>query len=498
MIRRLDFILFSIFLLLTILAIFSNQYNNIYYVLFSILSISLLRISFNKNSNYFEKFFGIFIFLGFWFKFSSTLILNTVTNFFFRNYEITLRFLPELPENFIIKSEDINRTILISCFAILIIIFNFMLRQKLFSNSFKLKKTNLNNLEIFYLNYRKYILLFLIFFIAALSFLNLNFFIYQKGIEPVLQTNFLILNLFKWLFQFGIASFVCLCIYYDLKNKISLTTNVMLFVYQAFLLNLSFISRSMLLECLVVFLILFFLGRHSKYKINFKKLIFILIFSVCLFFVNYKMVNNARDCLYTANKVSGLKIKVFNCDQVLEQNLNNKEKSKSFIDTSKLILNMGIIRWVGFDALVAVAKYPNLNLKVHLESFKEKYDKNIYSFYETKFLNKIDRKEKNIIGDSNLVLLPGLVAFSYYSGSLIVMSLFITASIVLANLIEYISLRLTNFNLIFAGYLSFILSFRLVNFGHIPINTIYYILVIIFNILLFFVINKLVKYATKR
>ena len=52
MIRRLDFIAFSVFLLLTILAIFSNQYNNIYYVLFSILSISLLRISFNENSNY--------------------------------------------------------------------------------------------------------------------------------------------------------------------------------------------------------------------------------------------------------------------------------------------------------------------------------------------------------------------------------------------------------------------------------------------------------------
>ena len=50
-----------------------------------------------------------------------------------------------------------------------------------------------------------------------------------------------------------------------------------------------------------------------------------------LFFINYKMVNNARDCLYTDNKVSGLKIKIFNCDEVLEQNFNNKQKSKSFM-----------------------------------------------------------------------------------------------------------------------------------------------------------------------
>ena len=103
---------------------------------------------------------------------------------------------------------------------------------------------------------------------------------------------------------------------------------------------------------------------------------------------------------------------------------------------------MSIIRWVGFDALVAVAKYPNLTPKIHLESFKEKYDKNMYSFYETKFITKVKEK-KNIIGDSNLVL-ARFSCFSYYSGSLIVMSLFITASIVLANLIEYVSLRLTN------------------------------------------------------
>ena len=226
MTKKLDFILFSLFLFLTILAIFSNQYNNIYYVLFSLLSISLLRISFNKSSNYFEKFFGTFIFLGFWFKFSSTLIINTISNFFYNNHEVTLRFLPELPENFIINPNDIDQAILISCFAILIIIFNFIFRQKLFFNFYQSKNINSNNLEIFYLNYRKYILIFSYIFIAVLSFLNLKFFIYQKGIEPVSDVNFLILNLFKWLFQFGIASFVCVYVYYDIKNKISLTNSI--------------------------------------------------------------------------------------------------------------------------------------------------------------------------------------------------------------------------------------------------------------------------------
>ena len=40
------------------------------YLLFSIISIFLLIFSFRKKSIFYENFFGVFIFLGFWLKFS--------------------------------------------------------------------------------------------------------------------------------------------------------------------------------------------------------------------------------------------------------------------------------------------------------------------------------------------------------------------------------------------------------------------------------------------
>ena len=63
-------LLFCSFIVLFLKAFFLYDGSKIYYFLFTIISFYLLFFSFRKKSFFYENFLGVFLFLGFWFKFS--------------------------------------------------------------------------------------------------------------------------------------------------------------------------------------------------------------------------------------------------------------------------------------------------------------------------------------------------------------------------------------------------------------------------------------------
>ena len=69
-------LLFCSFIVLFLKAFFLYDGSKIYYFLFTIISFYLLFFSFRKKSFFYENFLGVFLFLGFWFKFSIILALN--------------------------------------------------------------------------------------------------------------------------------------------------------------------------------------------------------------------------------------------------------------------------------------------------------------------------------------------------------------------------------------------------------------------------------------
>ena len=505
---------FSIlFILGCLLTGFSNPYNNFFYFVFSILNFSLLFICFKKNTSFFEIFLSIFIFLGFWLKFSITFIINSLQ--FFLPYfsfdkpgsPFKLKFLPELPVDFIISKDVVNETLLIASFAIFIIIFSILLRKFFLKDLFKDNFNNFNKsfLETFYLKHRNYIIILLYSTIIIIAYINLKYFFYQKGIEVETSLHPLIININKWLLQFGLASFVCMVSFYDLKNKKSLTVVFSLFLLQSFAINFSLLSRTMILEGLFFLIIFTYIAKQYEQKVSIKKFIGLLLILIISFVVNFKLINSQKVCLTKLGDKQKIiqRLNIFVCGESNSNISNNSNISDNSvaIDTDGYkehifkIINISLVRWTGFDALVGVVNKKELNYLIYQKSFFEKFDKEKFSFYQRHFLNENLRPEadKITIGKSNKVLLPGFVAYSYYSGSLIVMTLIILLIIILGNLIEFLALRFSYYNVIFAAYFAYVFSFRLINFGYLPFNTVLFVLIILLNILIIYLTEKLSK-----
>ena len=66
----LKFFIFSLILYIFFCGLLNYSGNILIYVSFSIVSNYLIFFSFRKNAIFFDTFFGLFLWLGFWFKFT--------------------------------------------------------------------------------------------------------------------------------------------------------------------------------------------------------------------------------------------------------------------------------------------------------------------------------------------------------------------------------------------------------------------------------------------
>ena len=165
--------------------------------------INLILINgFRKNSYFFEFFFGILLWLGFWLK------LNFIVNYY--NYSVKagagLAF-----ENFKFNKKIIliDEALLVSILAflsyLLAVIFKDIFFKKKITPNLKILGKNKN--KIFYRIQNILIILF-IFLIYFYCFFNLDNLIYQRGMKSQSNFNFLINGTIKWVLLFGFSSII--------------------------------------------------------------------------------------------------------------------------------------------------------------------------------------------------------------------------------------------------------------------------------------------------
>ena len=119
LIKILNIILVTIILFIFPFAYFEYQGNKYYYLLFTLTSSFALLYNFRKGSIFFETFFSLLLWLGFWFKFSVQIAF--LNNMF-----------PEGFGKFSHKPEAYDEVILVSQVAIFSLIFASYLREKFF------------------------------------------------------------------------------------------------------------------------------------------------------------------------------------------------------------------------------------------------------------------------------------------------------------------------------------------------------------------------------
>ena len=293
-----------------------------------------------------------------------------------------------------------------------------------------------------------------------ISSLNGYFKVYQKGLIPPQEINFFLSGSIKWLLLFGLSSISCILIFLEVKYfKKIFNLTIFIFLFENFLSSLSMISRGMIFNSLSIIYGIYKFSKKTERFMNIK--FFIKMIMVCgvLFYMSVILVNEIRAKYFYVGKSR--------VDTLNKVNLNEDKKFFNFTNHNSEFFYIAINRWVGIDAIFAVSQNKDkLGESLLREALKEKSQKKLPTFYERTFYlndNAIDMN-KNIKGNT----LTGIIAFLFYSGSLIFLFTSMLILMIFANILEFISFKVSGKNLIFCSLIGQIVAFRFIHFGYLP------------------------------
>ena len=150
---------------------------------------------------------------------------------------------------------------------------------------------------------------------------------------------------------------------------------------------------------------------------------------------------------------------------------------------------------MGIDAIFAVAQNKDkLGRPLLRDAFKEKFQKELPTFYErTFYLNDTNNSAIDIHKNAKGNTLTGIIAFLFYSGSLIFLFMSMLVLMIFANILEFISYKISGKNIIFCSLIGHIVAFRFIHFGYLPSQSYLLFGSIFLTILAVYVFNIFIK-----
>lgn len=479
------FLKFSFFFLIIVLIYFGFQNytgNKLIYLSFSILSNYLLFFAARKNSIFFETFFSIFLWLGFWFKF--TLIISFSDGI----------FLGDGTGSFDYSYNSFNKVLIISQIGISAFILSGMFREYFLFNY--PKKINLEIVKKNFFSFgRKNIWIIFIIFFLTIAVLNFYFKIYQKGLLPIYDLNFLISGAFKWLLLFGLSAIGATLIFYEFSfYKKFFFISVSIIFLETFFTSSSMLSRGMFFNAFALLLGIYKFSNKLNYPNNLNYYLKSFILIMALFYISVVSVNYIRANYFYVGKSFEF------VNDSLKNNLtsNDVEFNKPYNLQKKInseILYLLVNRWVGIDAVMAVVgKKEKLEFSFFLKSLQEKASTEKPTFYEINFDLTENQIAKDVYKNVKGNTLPGIIAFIYYSGSYIVLFISIILITIFSSVIEFLAFKLSSKNLIFSALIGQVIAFRFIHFGYLPNQTYLLFGSILITIFFLYLVSSYLKY----
>ena len=428
-------------LLLTYLGYQNYTANKINYLSFSIISNFLIFFAIRKHAIFFETFFSLLLWLGFWFKLTCTIVLSDGV---FREGVGTFDYSPN----------SFNKVLFVSQIGIISFIISGYFRQLfLFKYPEKIKLPNLKK-NFFLFSRNKIWIVYILFFITV-ALINFYFKIYQKGLLPIYDINFLISGVVKWLLLFGMAAFSATLIFYEFSfYKKFFLMSVFIILFETFVTSFSMLSRGMIFNAIAL---LYGIYKFSKKigkpnNLGYYVKSFLLIF--ILFYISVSSVNYLRSNFFYVGKSAEFVKMLYDKKKLKDE--DKDKKITSLKRSNSEIIFLLVNRWVGIDGVMAVvSKKELLSSPFLISSFQERANPDSPTFYELTFgLKNIDTYHlefelyENVKGNT----LPGILAFLYYSGSYFILCIGIFILSIVASYIEYLSFRLSSNNLILRAF----------------------------------------------
>lgn len=463
------FSLLSFFLFL--IALFEYEGNKLYYIIFSLISYIYLVYLTNKNSFFYENFISVFLFAGFWFNF--TIKINFLDSLF-----------PEGVGFFDYEPSSYDEVMIVCSISFISIIFSSFIRRKIFTGF-----TNHLVKPKFTFNPKSFFTLFILFliFVILISYLNYNFSIYQRSFTSKIELNFFITNFFKWFFLIGCSTFCAYFINLYINQTKKLPKKIIIIhIFIEFIINLSMLSRGMVFNSISIAWGIFKKTNFKKHYI-FNSIYLILI--IALFILGIKVVGDLR----LKNKTLQISANCLEIKKIDDKRTMNSLKiaKSSFNNSDSPIQNKYVrillSRLIGIEGVMAVQSLDNKGYALILESLKE----NPSLEKGNSFFDSLKKEQRCSDEFSKSITLPGIVAFLYYSGSLV----FVSISLIIINffmcLIEKIMRILLGDQLLFISLVSQILAYRMWHFGFAPLNSIKLLTAIFITIFLVYLMNKI-------
>ena len=487
--------LFLFFIFIKTLLVYKG--NLLIYILFSLVSNYLIWFSFRKKFSFFETFFCLFLWLGFWFKFSVTLSFRDQV------------FSEGLVGLFSYAPAQFDSALIVSTVGIAGTIFAGHLREFFFS--YPLLTIKNFNKSLFYIKYKHFIIITFLTLVILVSFANFYLRIYQKGLLPLEHYNFFFSGFIKILLLFGLTSLSSFILYFEIISfkKLSFIT-FFIVIIETLLSSVSMLSRAMIFGIGALYFAMYKFTKDIKEHFNIIFFSKTLLLIICLFYFSVVSSNYLRMAYFYIGTDISLQENNLNTSQTNKKNIfknkfleNNqfiipnkdhliiidKKDLKSTISLNHF-LSLATYRWVGIDGVMSVVGRSDiLSFELLKKSFLDRFDIAYSQFYEKTFNLANTVVTHNIKGN----ILPGMVAFLYYSGSLLFLFISIVILCLVASTVEFISFMISKKNMFFSSLVSMVIAYRFIHFGYLPYQS--YLLFGslffgIFLVFLFFYISK--------
>lgn len=426
------------------------------YILFTIALNVLLFFGFRKNKLFFDTFIGILFWLGFWLK------LSVRVGFMDGKFY-------ERVGAFDFSGASYDHALFVSTCGALALLMASVIREKwIFKYPLHKENIGLNGLFMFYKRHRKIVLIGFVALFITISFTNVYFGIYQKGMKSLITLPFGLKGIYSWLLLFGATSISAILLNFDLNLKKSSYLVVLLSLLESFFSSMSMLSRGMVINVSSLAL-----GAYETLKNNILASKFrLMLFSTFMFFILFS-------CSIVA--VTHLRAHNFSNGNYGHANFN----LKNVPGTTKILV---LDRWVGLEGVMAVSSSEKLGWDLWEKAWNEKYFDYGTSLYDLDIIkSSYSEIDSSIL---HFVSMPGILAFFYYPGSLpfLFFSMFLLGLIGCG--IEIFVYKLGESNLILCSLFAQVVAYRYAHFGYVPKQSYLIFGAIFLNILLIYGANK--------
>lgn len=463
-------ILFTFFALacLALAIIAGSQYEGQWhvYAMFTLLANALLFNGFRKRAIYFDIFIGIFLWLGFWLKFSVRAA--------FADGKFS-----EPTGAFNGSAGAFDHALLIASVGFAGLLAASFIRQRFFRYTDTPPSCANTGLFQLYQIYRRTFIAFFLLLVLAVAASNVWLGIYQRGMVVQTTLPFGLNGVYKWLLQFGLASIAALIIRFEIElNRNATLMAVFPALLESFFSNVSLLSRGMILNATALGIGGLRTLLAMKVRIDPKVLVIAIIAFSTLFVASVVAVNYLR----ASSVLHSFAVQASNAapsaPPVEVDSAVTVENARAM--TTPLFID----RWVGIEGVMAVSSSPRLGWDLWREAWQERFQEGKLTLYDRYFIDSpyalpgIDNSKHHFVS------LPGVVAFFYYPGSLWFLFLGLLALGGVAAILEFFTYRLAGQNWVLCSLLAQVVAFRYASFGYVPSQSYLLFGTLVLNVLL--------------